>query len=385
MFWYAWLILIFYSRIVKDSFTKRKKTKLDCHSYKISSTNCILFQTSALTDPVYFTAIKTNWWGPSNSWKYSEYFTYIWKVLSISIFKLEPNNMLNGILTRGWCRRRSEKLYFTNFKNFSYYSCNKNIIFVYSYIILAKKMVRVLLSCCWFNKKWELYRYKAKILWEFLYKLAKAWNINIGWQPQRTFKFRCSFAEINSTDPRVRTFGDDKVISAFPFTIIKILPMALGIKVYDALPGGIWNRANVIWYKFSKQAVKKSITVDVNNSGEVIEHVNLKNNNYQYICNGIFQTNNLLSKIKCADCNATSLKFNLNFKPEPVSPLTRISLNVQTKVQLKISRIRNQSNPQNTKNTTKFGPKSPHLNRTLENKPSEKQTKKRRRDFTFGK
>ena len=36
-------------------------------------------------------------------------------------------------------------------------------------------------------------------------------------------------------------------------------------------------------------------------------------------------------------------------KPEPVSPLTRISLNVQTKAQLKISRIRKQSNPQNTK------------------------------------
>ena len=29
---------------------------------------------------------------------------------------------------------------------------------------------------------------------------------------------------------------------------------------------------------------------------------------------------------------------------------------------LEISRIRNHSNPQNTKNTTKFGPKSPHLN-----------------------
>ena len=58
-----------------------------------------------------------------------------------------------------------------------------------------------------------------------------------------------------------------------------------------------------------------------------------------------------------------------SFKPEPVSPPTRIPLNVQTKAQLKISRIQNQSNPQNTKNTTKFGPKSPHLNRTLGNKP----------------
>ena len=65
-------------------------------------------------------------------------------------------------------------------------------------------------------------------------------------------------------------------------------------------------------------------------------------------------------------------------KPEPVSPLTRISLNVQTKAQLKISRIRNQSNPQNTKNTTKFGPKSPHLNRTLENKLWENKQKRRK-------
>ena len=47
--------------------------------------------------------------------------------------------------------------------------------------------------------------------------------------------------------------------------------------------------------------------------------------------------------------------------------------------QLKIPRIRNQSNPQNTKNTTKFRPKPPHLNRTLENKPWEKQTKKEER------
>ena len=45
----------------------------------------------------------------------------------------------------------------------------------------------------------------------------------------------------------------------------------------------------------------------------------------------------------------------------------------QNLLQLKILKIRNQSNPQNTKNTTKFGQKSPHLNRTPENKPWEKQ------------
>ena len=32
---------------------------------------------------------------------------------------------------------------------------------------------------------------------------------------------------------------------------------------------------------------------------------------------------------------------NIDFKPEPVSLATRIPLNVQTKAQLKISRIRN--------------------------------------------
>ena len=42
--------------------------------------------------------------------------------------------------------------------------------------------------------------------------------------------------------------------------------------------------------------------------------------------------------------------------------------------QLEIPRIRNHLNPQNTKITTKFGPKSPHLNKTIR-----KQTKKEER------
>ena len=70
------------------------------------------------------------------------------------------------------------------------------------------------------------------------------------------------------------------------------------------------------------------------------------------------------------------------FKPKPVSPLTRISLNVQTKAQLKTSRTRSHSNPQKA---IKLGPKSSHLNTTLENKPWEKQTKKeeRKKKATF--
>ena len=45
--------------------------------------------------------------------------------------------------------------------------------------------------------------------------------------------------------------------------------------------------------------------------------------------------------------------------------------------ELKISRIRNHSNPQNAKNATKYGPKSPHLTETIKKKTLRKQRKKK--------
>ena len=54
------------------------------------------------------------------------------------------------------------------------------------------------------------------------------------------------------------------------------------------------------------------------------------------------------------DLQSKSIQFQIEFGPAP--PQTQTSFNVQTKVQFKIPRIRNHSNPQ--KKATKFGPKS---------------------------
>ena len=52
-------------------------------------------------------------------------------------------------------------------------------------------------------------------------------------------------------------------------------------------------------------------------------------------------------------------------KPEPVSPLTRTPLNVQTKAQLKNFKDSKIVESPKHKKKTKFGPKTPHFNRTM--------------------